>query len=241
AQPVQRQWSKNPQEFEQPTSQPYAQPTAQPVQTAEPARPAQTAQKKWSKNPQDFGGSAAETVNGRKTSLQPIELSADSNPTGDDNLRELPYEESRSRSDANFDEDRYVRNLKQQIEQGAAETSSVESNPAYQSKTDFVEEPMKFDGKALPQPTLNVVKLPKQSNKNKFAILIPIVLAIALCVIAYVMISGLNNKENEQSSGTSSSSSSSSSSTSSASQPSKVSFEDKNGEEIFEVDLDTEV
>ena len=107
-------------------------------------------------------------------------------------LENLPPQQTPT--DANFDTDSYVKNLKRQIKQDAINTRRTEKSEDVLKKAESVQvEPMKFDGKQLRGATVNVVTAPKQGNKNIGPIAVAIVLFIALVAIAiYIfMFSGL--------------------------------------------------
>ena len=217
----QRQWSSNPNEF---NNQPQQMPMQQPVQPQmpvqqpmqqrpvqqQPRQPRPQQQRQWSTTPAQ--------------PLQPIrEERTELTATGE-RLSDLPPQQVPS--DPNFDQTSYVKNLKRQMYAGKM---GLDGNNVIQEdewkKNDVVAEPMKHDENAKVvnrNMGVNVISAPKEQNKIIAPAIIILVLLIALGITAYFVLFRNPTGGNENTS----SSASDSSESSSSSDASKVKFED---------------
>ena len=203
-----RQWSSNPGDFggdpqaQQPQQQRQPMPQRQPQQPAQQRqpmpqqRPQRPQQRPQPQRPQPQQPQRRPQQRGGKIELQPIEQEVSEFTATGERLENLPPQQTPT--NPNFDTDSYVRNLHRQIE--ADQGNSQDANP----QEDILREaekvqvqPMKFDGKQIHVSNVNVVKAPKQVNKNLVPIIIVVLLVLALIGIAVYIFafSGLFNKK----------------------------------------------
>ena len=111
-------------------------------------------------------------------------------------MENLPPQQSPTNPD--FDTDSYVRNLHRQIEADQGNSQDVNPQEDILRQAEKVQvEPMKFDGKQIHVSNVNVVKAPRQANKNLVPIIIVVLLVLALIGIAVYIFafSGLFTKK----------------------------------------------
>ena len=128
--------------------------------------------------------------------MQPIEQEVSEFTATGERLENLPPQQAPS--DPNFDTDSYVRNLHRQIEADQGSNHEVDTQQDIIRQAEKVQvEPMKFDGKQIHVSNVNVVKAPKQVNKNLVPIIVVVLLVLALIGIAVYIFafSGLFTKK----------------------------------------------
>ena len=133
---------------------------------------------------------------GGKVELQPIEQEVSEFTATGERLENLPPQQTPT--DPNFDTDRYVRNLQRQIKED--QLVSKEENHTediIKQAENIPVQTMKFDGKHIRVNNVDVVKAPKQSNKNIVPIVLVVILVAALIGIAVYIFafSGIFNKQ----------------------------------------------
>ena len=190
----QRQWSSDPNQANNAPQQRPAAPQ-QPMQSRQPQQPRpqqprqqrpQPASQPQQRRPQRSG----------KIELQPIEQQVSEFTATGERLENLPPQQAPS--DPNFDTDSYVRNLQYQMKAGQMNSQETDQQEDILKNAEKVQvQPMKFDGKQIHVSNVNVVKAPKEGNKNLVPIIFVIILVIALIGIAVYIFafSGLFKKQ----------------------------------------------
>ena len=190
----QRQWSSDPNQANNAPQQRPAAPQ-QPMQSRQPQqpRPQQPRQQRPQPAPQP---QQRRPQRSGKIELQPIEQQVSEFTATGERLENLPPQQAPS--DPNFDTDSYVRNLQYQMQAGQMNSQETNQQEDILKNAEKVQvQPMKFDGKQIHVSNVNVVKAPKEGNKNLVPIIFVIILVIALIGIAVYIFafSGLFKKQ----------------------------------------------
>ena len=195
----QRQWSSDPNQANNAPQQRPAAPQ-QPMQSRQPQqprpqqpRPQQPRQQRPQPAPQP---QQRRPQRSGKIELQPIEQQVSEFTATGERLENLPPQQAPS--DPNFDTDSYVRNLQYQMQAGQMNSQETNQQEDILKNAEKVQvQPMKFDGKQIRVSNVNVVKAPKEGNKNLVPIIFVIILVIALIGIAVYIFafSGLFKKQ----------------------------------------------
>ena len=190
----QRQWSSDPNQANNAPQQRPAAPQ-QPMQSRQPQqpRPQQPRQQRPQPAPQP---QQRRPQRSGKIELQPIEQQVSEFTATGERLENLPPQQAPS--DPNFDTDSYVRNLQYQMKAGQMNSQETDQQEDILKNAEKVQvQPMKFDGKQIRVSNVNVVKAPKEGNKNLVPIIFVIILVIALIGIAVYIFafSGLFKKQ----------------------------------------------